>query len=309
MVTSRIIFKTMSEQQEKSDPKKDSGIHKRIGSWLRDSISGINIVQRIQKNLCGVLGLAENDFESELGADLVGVLDQIVRKGKPLSSLFHKPEVWHAFEALARCFPNEMVSLPVKGLKGEALEQELNLFKSLHHYALANRADENRIAEYQTMLAAETGFFEKRRLQKQIGESKTRISERASLFQKLVFSDADRVERMGHGRTIRVDGQVRSLAEITDEFGSLSQRFEALSDDGPPLAEGSQSDSRLDASQPESLRLAPPPFEVAPPPSPVKVKRTSMPPIAAEPEVVDWTEVDQRRSDDDELDKSFRLDF
>ncbi len=310
---------SMREEQESTqESKRDSGIRERLGSWLRDSISGINIVQRIQSNLRCVFGLSESDFETESGREFIAAIDLIVRKGKPITTIFEKPEVWHSFEALVNHFSEDTVTITLKSGKEQA-EQEFKLFQSLHQYALVCRSDEHRILDYQKMLESDVGFFEKRRLQKQIAEAKARISDRTSMFQKLVFSEADRIERGEPGRVIEVDGQAHSFKDLTDGLLSLSQRFESLNDDGPPLSMDESASGAQDGDN--LLRPAPLPFDT---PASVQIEkqadkesssrltlRKPPPRPALKPaDIIEWQELTGKKQvEEDEIDKSFRLDF
>ncbi|MCB1042825.1 MAG: hypothetical protein KDC35_07790 [Acidobacteria bacterium] len=287
---------------QSSNPEKDSGIRERVRSWLRDSISGVNIVQRIQANLCRVFGLSDADFEEEPGRKLILALDQIVRKAKPLTLLFEDPEVWHAFEALSKQFSDDTVPLTIKDPKGQDHTQHVKLFQSLTHYALSNRNDELRISDYQRALEApNTGFFERRRLHKQIAECKARNADRTQLFQKIVFYEADRVDQGGPVRSLTVKGHIISLSQLTEQLASLSQRFDALEDSGPPLVE-------------PPLKVQPPPMSEPTPPAvdrrpPVEASRPiPAKPQSGSPEVVDWAELKGENGETD-ADRSFRLDF
>lgn len=282
----------MSDTQ---DPKQDSGIRKRVKNWLRDSISGINIVQGIHRNIRRVLGLSEDDMATAVGKALVDTIDRIVRKGRSPADLFQETEVWRAFEALCRHFPDESVVLKVRDNHDQVFEQRLNLFRSLHQHALAARSDEHRMQEYDRIINEGANYFQKKKLTKQISDAKSRNAERALLFQKLIFSEADRIERTDRERHIRQGDRVISLLELTADLTSVSKRFDKLMDQGPPLPEAPPFEQESESPAAETAT------------QPSEDARPARKP-ASEPEVIDWGDIKPNK-EDTSLDDSFHLDF
>lgn len=321
---------------------------RRVKNWIMDSLSGFNITAKIQLSIRAILGLGTDEQRrlTELEEKLVACVEQIVRRGRPLLTLFEDELIWQGFNELARQFPTERTTILVRNSKGADIPQELQVFASLVQYAQSTRTDDIKIQEYRRLLGMTPGIFEKRRLNNQIEELKGKNVERASLFQKIIFAEADRVERgelerllLLKGQPVHLDtlleltlGQIEGTAEILAEPGLLSG---GPADQAPSFARADEfvqpKPARVAQLPAPQARLNPataqpklpgpmrviPPAQQPPAPSRLSVSQVplSPPPLPGEqekgkkrPEVLDWRKLQEEGLDLDDSD-SFKLDF
>jgi hypothetical protein len=321
---------------------------RRVKNWIMDSLSGFNITAKIQLSIRAILGLGTDEQRklTELEEKLVATVEQIVRRGRPLLTLFEDELIWHGFNELARQFPNEQTTILVRNPKGADIPQELQVFASLVQYAQSTRTDEIKIQEYRRLLGMTPGIFEKRRLNNQIEELKSKNVERSSLFQKIIFAEADRVERGELERILTLKGQPVHLDTLIElSLGQLEGTAEIL-EETSPLASGPPSNERPFGRSdeyvvPVAARLGQMPsprpqlnHPIAPPQGPAPMRAvlpTQPPPLAARPsappppatppplptehekgkkrtEVLDWRKLQEEGLELDDSD-SFKLDF
>lgn len=237
-------------------------LSKRVKNWILDSLSGFNITARIQLSIRAVLGLGTDEKApmTELENKLVNAIEAIARRGKSPLILFEDDQVWSAFFALARQFPGEKTTIMVRSGKGDDIPTDLEVFPSLLQYAQAIRSDDIKVQEYKRLLGLTPGIFEKRRLNNQVEDLKSKIAERTALFQKIIFAEADRVERgelfrvlSYQGRSVRLD----DLLRLTQPAILNPDVAQDEAQEGPPLSDSAPFKTEAPAA-PEPLPILTP---------------------------------------------------
>jgi len=302
---------------------KQQGLTKKVTNWIKDSISGFNITQKIHQNIRAVLGFTPDDGEgTELEKKLVHIVDQIIRKGKSPAALFEEEKIGEAFEALVQHFPNEMVDISIHADDGKEEVQTLNLFQSLNQYALAAHTDEHQIMDVKRILGQGTSFFNRKRLQRQISAAKGRIAERTNLFQKIIFTESARIEKSESPRQLRVGGQAVTLDQL------IGKQTPQDAEGGPPLSMEPEAEPTQAPVPTPAPQASPEPGEVAPiqaeRPSPGSALKSVMaylprgwtqpqprpetPARSTEPDIISWEEMNKPPDSEDE-DSLLSLDF
>lgn len=297
-----------------SEPNQPKKVASKVKSWILDSLSsGLSFTQKLHETFLRVFGVdREGEFNpTKLERNFAAKIDQIVRKGKSPTLLFGTDEIWEAFDACVRVFPNETVVLQIKDKKGRAFPQEFNVFQSLHQYAFAFRADEQMIREHKRVLAEGTGFINRARLQRQIGEARSRNAERLSLFQRIVFAEAEAIEKGLKRRVLRIRGNPISLDQLVYFMRQkAAEAKEKEVEQWVPVPEDAQPDAavRPPRKKPAPKKEPKPDKPTQPDPQPEPKKHA--PKTISKPEVVEWEEIrNQDDLRDESNDNSFNLDF
>lgn len=248
---------------------KEGGLKGRVKSWIMDSLSGININQKIHESIRRVLGVLRDDGPTDLERALVQAMDQVLRRGKSPSILLERPRVWEAFNVVVHAFPNDQTTIYVRDHKNQEYPEAINVFRSLRQYALDCRRDEQRLASYKESLAKPRNFLVRKRIQSQIADVRKGIAERTALFQKIVFAEADRMGRGGRERMLQVQGKPISLNDWLRQFESKTVKGPALKapeTTSPEVVFPSDTKTAWQMEKPASgpARSVPPPPEASP---------------------------------------------
>lgn len=180
------------------------------------TLTPINILKRIRDDIVRTFGFHPN-FKggfSNLEETLIQQLEMILRKGHSPACLVWRRETMEALLCLSKYFSQERVTLQLDPRGHEGSVVEVLVFRTLYQHAREAAFCDQKIKEIHSACMAPQSWNERESQRIETIKLKKRRDRAVTYYQKIIFTDGERLRQGGRRRALVLFGKKVTLEDL-----------------------------------------------------------------------------------------------